>query len=115
MFAEHNYAYISGPLFAIQSPYDAWCIPNILGLSCDKAGSLAECQTAGVMDVIERYHESNLKLLKAITNNSKNGNGFWSPSCSNHCYTVTGSFYNANYRIPANSDYSLSKSISNWI
>ena len=115
MFAEYNYAYIPVPLFAIQSPYDTWSLPNILGLDCENGGSLAGCQKAGVMDVIENYHESTFKVLKAIVNKSKSDNGFWAPSCANHCYVFGSSFYDSNYRIPANSEYSLSKSIGNWI
>lgn len=113
MFAEYNHKYISVPLFAIQSPYDTWCLPYILGLFCAKGGSLSECQNTGVMNIVEEYHQNASKVLREIAKNPNNG--FWAPSCANHCYSFTGAFYDEFYRIPANSVNSLSKSIGDWI
>lgn len=113
MFAEYNYKYIKIPLFAIQSPYDTWCLPNILGLFCQRGGSLLDCEKRGFEDIIEAYHQNTSKVLRQIGKNPQNG--YWAPSCANHCYTVVGSFYNTDYRIPAKSENSLSKSIADWV
>ena len=44
MLAEELYKYIKVPLFPIQSLYDSWSIPNILGINCLKDEiSLAPC------------------------------------------------------------------------
>jgi len=64
------------------------------------------------MNIIEDYHQNNTKLLTAIASNPKNG--YWVPSCANHVYSW-GPFYDSNYRIPANSEYSLVKSIVDWM
>jgi hypothetical protein len=64
MFAEYNYRYIKIPLFAVQSAYDTWCLANILGLYCQKNGSLAECEKQGVLNIIEDYHQNTSKVLK---------------------------------------------------
>ena len=65
------------------------------------------------MNIVEDYHQNASKVLREIAKNPKNG--FWAPSCANHCYSYTGSFYDENYRIPAKSLNSLSKSIGDWI
>ena len=51
MFAEYIHPYIKVPLFPINSLYDSWSLPNILGISCGSGGSLAGCNQ-GQMQVI---------------------------------------------------------------
>jgi hypothetical protein len=41
MFAQNLYKYIKVPLFAIQSFYDIYSLPNIIGVDC--IYSLSEC------------------------------------------------------------------------
>ena len=45
MFAQNIYQHIKVPQFPIQSLYDTWSIPNILGIYCIKGESLAGCKT----------------------------------------------------------------------
>lgn len=105
MFAEHNYAFIKVPLFSIQSMYDSWSLPNILGIGCQNAGSLAGC-TPAQLEYIEQYHANTTAVLKKI--GSSKSNGFWAPSCSNHVYSTSTAFSSASFRIPAGSEFSLS-------
>jgi len=65
MFAEYVYAFIKVPQFAIQSPYDAWSIPSILGLNCQDAEFLAACDN-DQLKYIEDYHSNTSAVLKAI-------------------------------------------------
>jgi hypothetical protein len=67
MFAEYVYAFMKIPQFAIQSPYDSWSIPNILGINCENGGSLAKCDD-GQLKYIEDYHANTSAVLKAIAN-----------------------------------------------
>jgi len=46
--------YINVPLFIIQSAYDIWAIPNILGIPCVKDGNLLQC-TDDEKTKIEKY------------------------------------------------------------
>ena len=58
------------PQFVIQSPYDAWSIPNILGINCLKGLyliSMVNCDD-GQLKYIEDYHANTSALLKAIAN-----------------------------------------------
>ena len=55
------------PQFVIQSPYDSWSIPNILGINCLDGISLANCDD-DQLKYIEDYHANTSALLKAIAN-----------------------------------------------
>jgi hypothetical protein len=74
--------HIHVPLFFIQSQYDAWVIPNILGLGCVVEGSLELC-TQDELQFIEQHH-------KEVYSNIYDGIrmheswGGWAPSCINH-------------------------------
>ena len=43
MFAENIFKHIKVPQFPLQSLYDTWSIPNILGINCISGGSLNAC------------------------------------------------------------------------
>lgn len=62
MFAQNIYQYIRAPTFHIQSLYDTWSVPNILGIGCISAGSLAGCSEADRI-IIEQYHKNVTNLL----------------------------------------------------
>lgn len=67
----------------------------------------------GVMDIVEEYHQNLSKVLREI--GKRPLNGYWSPSCAFHSFAFATAFYDSDYRIPANSVYSASKSIYNWM
>lgn len=37
MFAQYQFPYIRTPLFPVNSLYDSWSLPNILGINCVNA------------------------------------------------------------------------------
>jgi hypothetical protein len=45
MFAQNIYMHIKAPIFNIQSLYDSWSIPYILGLSCAYDNTLIHCNS----------------------------------------------------------------------
>ena len=111
MFAEHLHQYIKVPQFPIQSLYDSWSLPNILGINCGVAGSFANC-TSGQMEVIDKYRQNTSEVLKSIADNFKNG--LWAPACSNHVYSTGAAFASANFRVPASSEFSAIYSLEQW-
>lgn len=58
LFVQYSYASIEGRLLLINSEYDSYAIPNILGINCLKAGksgeTLSSC-TATEHKQIEKY------------------------------------------------------------
>jgi len=55
---------IKTPLFIIQSPYDSWSIPNILGIECTKDGTLKTC-TDEEKDEIKKFRDNHNNLALA--------------------------------------------------
>lgn len=111
MFAQYIHPFINVPQFAIQSPYDSWSLPNILGIACENGGSLSGCGE-GQLRYIEDYHANTSAVLKAI--GTKKTNGYWAPSCSNHVYSTWNGLYDSAYRVPMNTQYSLMYCIVQW-
>lgn len=112
MFAEYNNAFIKIPLFPIQSLYDSWSLPNILGIRCESGGSLSNCNDTE-KTAINQYRLNTAAVLMAITNNKNNG--CWAAACSNHVYSVGTAFYSPNFRVPAQSQFSIAYSVSQWM
>jgi len=46
MFAANLAPFIKAPMFIIQSLYDTWSIPHILGVDCIRDSSLLYCDSA---------------------------------------------------------------------
>jgi len=111
MFAQYNYASIKIPLFPIQSLYDSWSLPNILGIGCGAAGSFANCNNT-LMEYIDSYRQNTSLIMGLIGNNSKNGG--WAPACSDHVYSYGGAYYSSNYRVPASSQFSVNYCVNQW-
>lgn len=113
MFAEEIIKYMKTPVFAIESLYDTWSIPNILGLSCLNGSSLHNCNDQQLA-YIDQYHKNVTRVLKSlVTHNSKNG--YWAPACAFHTSITGSAFYGANYRIPERSNNSEVTTLLNWI
>lgn len=112
MFAQYIHPFIKVPLFPVQSLYDSWSLPNILGMTCSSGGSFAHC-SQGQMIVIEQYHANTVAVLKNITASMKNG--CWAPACSNHVYSTGAGFYSTGFRVPASSEFSVVDSLDNWM
>lgn len=113
MFAQYNHNFINIPLFPIQSLYDSWSLPNILGIGCGNGGSLANCNQSQ-LEYINEYRLNTTFYLKEITHSSDK-NGCWAPACSDHVYSVGTAFYSQSFRIPAGSSFSLSYCLDTWM
>lgn len=113
MFAEYNLNFIKVPLFPIQSLYDSWSLPNILGISCENGGSLAKCSSSE-LKIIDEYRVNTSKVLKEATEYS-DINGCWAPACSNHVYSYGTGFYSSSFRVPAGSSFSLEYCLDTWM
>lgn len=100
MFAQYIQKFITVPLLPIQSLYDAWCIPNILGIRCISGQSIKNCNSTE-NTMIEVNHVLTYEVLKDIS--QRPGNGAWAPTCINHCYAAGANYISPNYRIPAHS------------
>lgn len=112
MFAQHIHRFINVPLFAPQSLYDSWSLYNIIGIRCIDGVSLSRCNK-NELALIESYHQSTMQVLFEIS--SKNENGVWGPVCINHCYLSNDYYSSKNYRIPQTSEYSLIRSVKDWM
>ena len=85
-------------MFIIQSPYDSWCIPMILGISCANDGTLSKC-TAEELEAIGRQREETLLLIYQTLSKRKDW-GAWMPACINHVYNTWQAYNSVNYEIP---------------
>lgn len=88
----------------INSEYDSWAIPNILEVTCLKAGksgqTLSSC-TANEHKQIELYRTQYKGFIGQFLQFSKNN--IWSIGCANHVYACLNDFYDVNaQRVPAN-------------
>lgn len=113
MFAEELIKYMKTPVFAIESLYDTWSIPNILGIGCLNGSSLHNCNQ-NERNFIEQYHQNVSRVLKSLVNHNAH-NGYWAPACAFHTSITGSAFYGANYRIPQHSNNSEASTLLNWI
>ena len=112
MFAQYIHKFITAPLFPIQSLYDTWSIPNILGLNCLKGNILTNCNSTQTQQ-IEDYHRATTNVLFEI--GQKDGNGFWAPACLDHVYSQGSKYTSANYRVPMLTEFSENRCLSDWM
>lgn len=99
-------------MFPVESLYDSWSVPNILGISCINSGSLQDCSQSD-RAALEVYHKSTESVLNDIT--VREGNGAWSPACSNHCYMHASAWTNSNnFAVPYGSNYTIHRSVQEW-
>lgn len=113
MFAEYLYPHIQTPLFPVNSLYDTWSIPNILGISCiNSTGSLAGCSD-GDRHTIDEYKKNLTTVLGKIA--TLTGNGAWGISCAQHSHLVSTVINNLKYAVPGGSNNTIEFSIASWI
>eukprot|EP00347_Sterkiella_histriomuscorum_P011399 403372607 len=86
MLPEYLIKYVDTPLLLLQSAYDAWQIPVILGLECFQffgGISTRNCNAAD-FQVMEKFKEdSQIRILQAIQD--KPNISLWFISCIFHC------------------------------
>lgn len=113
MFAQYLYPHIKAPILPINSLYDTWSIPNILGIHCiDLTGSLKGCSDAD-RHTIEDYKKNSTIVLAEI--GGLQGNGAWGISCAEHGYLHYNAVYNPRFTVPEGSDYTIEFSIASWL
>lgn len=101
MFAEYLLPYIKSPLFAVQSLYDSWSLPNITGIACiTHTGSMSRCSTSD-MKVIEEYRTRQLAFLNKLTEDKRDG--AWAPACAFHGFLHQNTTNSPKYRVPVGS------------
>ena len=80
-------------MYIIQSLYDSWSVPNILGVSCIDDSSLINCDSFK-KTAIEEYHRNTTNAIFEMTSRNPNINGFFAPVCANHVYAWGSAYYN---------------------
>jgi hypothetical protein len=78
MFAQYVAPFIDTPTFALQSVYDSWSLPNILGRTAEWGGDL-EMDT-----VVNAWGRNATGWIKGMLDAGK-GHGAFLSSCSYHC------------------------------
>lgn len=112
MFAENLYQYVKVPLFAVESLYDSWSAPNILGISCIDNHSLIHCDS-NTRNQLEEYRKATRAILDKIA--AIKGNGVWAPACSDHCYMHSNSWNDKkDFAIPVGSNFSVEQAVVRW-
>lgn len=113
MFAQYMYPHIQTSLFPVQSLYDTWSVPNILGINCiDATGSLKGCSD-GDRHTIDDYKKNTTAVLTGIA--GMTGNGAWGVSCAEHGYLHYNAMNNPKFTVPEGSPYTIEFSIASWI
>ena len=86
IFAEYAFQFVQTPLFALESLYDSWQIPNIYGCGqCMYGGSPAN---ATLLNLFQHYHDLMLTALAPVIKGAK---GIFTDACPSHCQsTVDG-------------------------
>jgi hypothetical protein len=113
MFAQYQFPYIRTPLFPVNSLYDSWSIPNILGIHCESSASLKGCTTQE-RAVLEAYRKNTSDILTAMVA-SDSRNGAWGVACSDHCYMHYAPWNNANFEVPTKSGFTIQTSLEAWM
>eukprot|EP00825_Cyclidium_porcatum_P022840 TRINITY_DN25101_c0_g1_i2.p1 TRINITY_DN25101_c0_g1~~TRINITY_DN25101_c0_g1_i2.p1 ORF type:complete len:308 (+),score=42.28 TRINITY_DN25101_c0_g1_i2:156-1079(+) len=106
-------SFIETNLFIIHSEYDAWFIPNSLGIDCINNLTLKSCSNSQMNDINNYRSEIINKLAETIS--IRPNWGVWSPACVYHVLTSEQTFNSSIYEIPMQSGNTLAESIDAWI
>lgn len=113
MFAQYMYPYLSVPLFPVNSLYDTWSIPNILGITCvDSTGSLKACSDSD-RHTIADYKKNSTEIITKMA--AIQGNGAWGISCAEHGYLHYSAINSPKFTVPGGSNYTIEFSVAAWI
>ena len=96
IFAEYAFPFVETPLFALESLYDSWQIPNIYGCGqCMYGGSPAN---ATLLKLFQHYHDLMLAALQPVIKGAK---GIFADACPAHCQsTVDGAgIWNGQWKV----------------
>ena len=95
MLVDYLYPFVKVKMMILQSLYDSWVAPYILGIPCVAKG-LDSCNSSS-MAILDQHRVNTLKLIKLIINTNKKSSAF-GIACSRHVLEA-GAFYNPNYKI----------------
>ena len=110
MFVQNFHEFIKVPVFAVQSLYDSFSIPNIMGVSCIPNG-LASCSEED-RDLIEDNRRNVTDVLRRI--GKKPRNGVWGLGCVRHG-GLDVEYLSPRATIPAHSNYTSGFSVEQWM
>ncbi|CAD8118533.1 unnamed protein product [Paramecium sonneborni] len=113
LFAQYLIEYIDTPIFFVQSPYDSWCIPNILKLSCANDGTLLNCNQNQV-NFIESHAISMEVMMKSRFSTHYN-TGAFGPACLQHCFLESSYYHGTKFQVPSGSGNTIAKTLSSWV
>ena len=114
LFPQYHGRFVQTPIRATQSVYDAWQLPNILGLGCSPPSG--QCSAAQLADF---QHYRNLTLAglhgaKLLT--PRSGGGAWVDSCIAHVQGYDGFFGdNSKFRVPGSTGVTVAESLQQWV
>lgn len=109
-FAQH----ISTPLHVTQSQYDAWQLPNVLGLGCTPPKG--DCN-ASQLQAFQQYRVATMSALNASgLYKSRPGFGMFNDACITHTQGYYGDYMdNKKWEVPAGSGVTLAQSLKAWL
>jgi O-palmitoleoyl-L-serine hydrolase len=100
LFIENSYPFITGKFMIINSEYDAYSIPNILGFGCLRKGvsgeTLTHCSQKELAYIEEYRQFYRGTLAKFLTVNPESS--IWSVACANHGYASLALFYDSPFQ-----------------
>lgn len=110
---EEAYKYINVRSLLVQSMYDTWSLPNILGTKCIKGNDLADCDQTQ-MHAIQQHHQRFMQF--GVEYLSKPSNNIWAIACANHVYLCTDFYFSSPLEaVPELSENTCQHTIAEWI
>ena len=109
MLAQHLLKHIKVPMFVVQSVYDSWSLPFILGIYRPNPSVCSDEEKR----IMEENRVNVTNFIQEITKKRKNG--AFGISCNLHGMVQMNSYMSPQYTIPSNSSFTLSKSIEQWL
>jgi hypothetical protein len=114
LFPQYHGQFVKTPVRVTQSVYDAWQLPNVLGLGCSPPSG--QCSATQLADF---QHWRNLTLAglrDAKLLAPAPGGGAWVDSCIAHVQGYDGDFGdNSDFRIPGGTGVTVAESLKQWV
>lgn len=113
-FAQYTFPFITTQLHMIQSTYDTFQLPNILGLSCFPPLK-SNCSQADLA-AFQNFHSTMLNVMTEVGVFNRTGLGMWCDSCTAHSQAYYGDYYNnTHWEVSSGSGNTLVASIAAWM
>jgi hypothetical protein len=115
LFPEHAARHIKTPIHVTQSLYDAWQLPNVLGLGCHPAQ--ADCD-GKQLRAFQGFRNRTLEGLRGagMLMPARAGGGAWVDACIAHIQGYDGDFGdNPAYKVPGSMGITVAQSLAAWL